>query len=168
MAELKFPVFQQVWATRRRQDNTACLSSIVVPLVIAWVTHELTWNYEITRYVTGHEVYHKLFFHSIPLTSLRDSTDKYLKIGHLLFHRNSKLKFEIPLYFPKKIFRALDISRILCVWIQPSIFLFLSTPDIWIFTTIGPKNKSVIVQRIKDGSSLYCFDDLHKFIHITY
>lgn len=43
MAELKFPVFQQVSATRRRQDSTACRSSIVAPLVIAWVTHELTW-----------------------------------------------------------------------------------------------------------------------------
>jgi len=42
MAELKFPVFQQVRATRRRQDSTACRSSTVAPLVIAWVTHELT------------------------------------------------------------------------------------------------------------------------------
>lgn len=42
MAELKFPVFQQVSATRRRQDSTACRSSTVAPLVIAWVTHELT------------------------------------------------------------------------------------------------------------------------------
>lgn len=111
MAELKFPVFQQVWATRRRQDNTACLSSIVVPLVIAWVTHELTWNYEITRYVTGHEVYHKLFFHSIPLTSLRDSTDKYLKIGHLLFHRNS-IKIRNSFVLSEYVKNTLDTLRL--------------------------------------------------------
>lgn len=42
MAELKFPMFQQVNATRSRQDSTACLSSVVAPLVIACVTHELT------------------------------------------------------------------------------------------------------------------------------
>ena len=42
IAELKFPVFQQVWATRNRQERIACRSSIVAPLVIACVTHELT------------------------------------------------------------------------------------------------------------------------------
>lgn len=44
IAELKFPVFQQVWATRNRHERRAWRSSIVEPLVIVLVTHKRTYD----------------------------------------------------------------------------------------------------------------------------
>lgn len=60
IAELKFPMFQQVWATRRKQDKIAFCSSIVTPLLITWMTHELT-------YIDNKTIYSLAFYREINL-----------------------------------------------------------------------------------------------------